>query len=80
MEEVSKDKDEASEKISRLTKVVEPVNTSKTSKCKKRTKQKDFLKPKGFSYGERCRLNYVEEARLAKTAYCAYWLEGQCRV
>ena len=83
LEEVKKERDDAAVKVDILTKVVETVNNNvkvtKTSKDKKNIRCKDFTKPTGCSWGERCKFDHSGEAGLVKTKDCAYWEEGQCR-
>ena len=76
-------KNKAEETIKVLTKVVESVNRNKKEekeiKNKKNIKCRDFGKPTGCTWGDRCKFRHEEDQGLGKEADCSYWMEGHCR-
>ena len=41
-------------------------------------KCKDFNKPNGCSYGDRCKFDHIKEGGLEARKDCSHWLEGEC--
>ena len=83
LEEETKTKSEALDKVSTLTKVVEAVNNNvkeqRPSKNKKDINCRDYNTPKGCAWGSRCKFYHEEDQGLGKNVDCSYWMEGHCR-
>ena len=83
LEDVEREKNNATEKIDILTKVVESVNKNrkeqKTKTNKKNIKCRDVSKANGCLWGDRCKFNHGEEEGLVKEVDCSYWMKGSCR-
>ena len=66
-----------------LIKVVELIGNNfevkKTKKVKEKIPCRDFNKPGGCAWGDRCRFRHGEDPGLEKDKDCSYWMAGHCR-
>ena len=84
VKEAEKDNEQAKETIKTLTKVVESVfnnekELNKNNKSKKHVKCRDFNKPSGCGWGDRCKFGHGEACELGKKSECSYRMDGRCR-
>ena len=63
-------------------KVVESVGNNvkekKPKKHKVNVQCRDFEKPNGCSWGDKCKFLHGEKQGLGKTKDCSYWMDGNC--